>query len=81
MYKGLHYPTTCDNVPVMSRQLIESLGGAKRVADDLSTTHGAVRNWMLAGRSIPWRYRPAIARLAAERAVQLPVDFWEGVAA
>lgn len=65
----------------MSRELIEKLGGAKRVADDLNATHGAVRNWMLAGRSIPWRFRPAIARIAAERAVQLPEDFWEGVAA
>lgn len=65
----------------MSRELIEKLGGAKKVADDLRTTHGAVRNWMLSGRSIPWRYRPAIARIAAERAVQLPADFWDGVAA
>lgn len=65
----------------MSRELIEKLGGAKRVADDLNTTHGAVRNWMLSDRSIPWRYRPALARLAAERAVQLPENFWEGMAA
>lgn len=65
----------------MSSELIKKLGGAKRVADDLNTSHGAVRNWMLKGRSIPWRYRPAIARIAAERAVQLPEDFWEGVAA
>jgi hypothetical protein len=65
----------------MSKQLIEKLGGSKQVASDLNTTPGAVRNWMLAGRSIPWRFRPAIARIAADRAVQLPEDFWAGVAA
>ncbi len=65
----------------MSKQLINELGGPKAVADRLKTSHGAVRNWMLADRSIPWKYRPAIARLAAERAVQLPADFWEGLAA
>jgi DNA-binding transcriptional regulator YdaS (Cro superfamily) len=65
----------------MSRELIVALGGAKAVADRLNTTHGAVRNWMLDGRAIPWKYRPAIARIAAERAVQLPETFWEGIAA
>jgi hypothetical protein len=65
----------------MSRKLIEALGGAKKVAADLNTTHGAVRNWMLDGRSIPWRYRPAVAKIAAERGVSLPEDFWLAVAA
>ena len=65
----------------MSRELIEKLGGAKTVASDLNTTPGAVRNWMLDSRSIPWRFRPAIARIAAERAVPLPENFWEGIAA
>jgi hypothetical protein len=65
----------------MSRELIVALGGAKAVADRLNTTHGAVRNWMLDGRSIPWRYRPALARIAAERAVPLPENFWEESAA
>ena len=65
----------------MSKELIEKLGGAKAVADTLNTTHGAVRNWMLPDRSIPWRYRPALARIAAQRAVPLPENFWEGLAA
>lgn len=65
----------------MAKELIEKLGGPKQVAGDLNTTPGAVRNWMLADRSIPWRFRPAIARIAAERAVQLPENFWGGVAA
>lgn len=63
------------------RKLIEDLGGAKRVADALNCSHGAVRNWMLEGRSIPWRYRPSIAKLAAERAVSLPEGFWQVQAA
>jgi hypothetical protein len=61
----------------MSRQLIEALGGSKQVANDLDCSAGAVRNWMLEGRSIPWRFRPAIAKIAAERAVSLPEDFWQ----
>jgi hypothetical protein len=61
----------------MSRELIEALGGAKQVAADLRCSHGAVRNWMLEGRSIPWRFRPAIARIAADRGVALPENFWE----
>jgi len=61
----------------MSRQLIEALGGARQVSTDLNCSHGAVRNWMLEGRSIPWRFRPAIAKIAAERAVPLPEDFWQ----
>jgi DNA-binding transcriptional regulator YdaS (Cro superfamily) len=65
----------------MSKQLIEALGGAKQLAADLRASPGAVRNWMLGGRSIPWRYRPAIAKIAAERGVPLPEDFWQVAAA
>ena len=61
----------------MSRELIEKLGGAKQVAEDLKVSHGAVRNWQLADRSIPWKFRPTIARIAAERAIPLPEDFWD----
>jgi hypothetical protein len=61
----------------MSKQLIQDLGGAKHVAEALNTTHGAVRNWQLSNRAIPWKFRPSIAKLAAERAVQLPEDFWQ----
>ena len=65
----------------MSRELIQALGGSKAVAESLKTSRGAVRNWMLDGRSIPWKYRPALARIAADRAVPLPENFWEGIAA
>lgn len=60
----------------MSRELIDALGGAKQVAAELNVSHGAVRNWQLAGRSIPWKFRPTIARIAAERAISLPAEFW-----
>jgi hypothetical protein len=61
----------------MSRELIKALGGTKAVAADLKVSDGAVRNWMLEDRSIPWRYRPAMAKVAAERGVPLPDDFWQ----
>jgi len=57
--------------------LIDDLGGNKVVADTLNTTPGAVANWRLPNRSIPWKYRPSLAKLAAERAVSLPADFWD----
>lgn len=64
----------------MWKQLIDDLGGIKPVADALGVDKSAVGNWRLSGRNIPWKHRPAIARLAAERAVNLPANFW-GVAA
>lgn len=79
--KGLALaPTICDNA-VMVKQLISELGGVQKIAADLQVSPGAVRNWQLAGRNIPWKYRPAIARIAAERAVSLPESFWDAVAA
>lgn len=60
----------------MAKQLIHDLGGTKQVAEALGVSHGAVRNWLLDKRSIPWKHRPALARIAAERAVALPEDFW-----
>lgn len=65
----------------MAKELIQALGGSKQVAEALNLRHGAVRNWLLADRSIPWKYRPTLARIAAERAVPLPEDFWEAKAA
>ena len=64
----------------MTKQLIDQLGGIKAVADALGVDRSAVSNWRLEGRHIPWKHRPAIARMAAEKAVNLPSDFW-GVAA
>lgn len=61
----------------MDKTLIAQLGGAKAVAEALKLDRSAVGNWTLVGRRIPWKHRPAIARLAAERAVALPPAFWE----
>lgn len=60
----------------MTKQLIDQLGGIKAVAAELGVDKSAVSNWRLEGRSIPWKHRPAIARMAAVKAVNLPVDFW-----
>ena len=63
------------------KHLIDKLGGNRAVAEALNTTASAVANWRLSDRRIPWKYKPVIARMAADKAVQLPTDFWEGVAA
>ncbi|HIQ17246.1 MAG TPA: hypothetical protein EYH41_04495 [Novosphingobium capsulatum] len=59
----------------MSKELIKELGGAKAVAEALNTSPGSVANWCLAGRSIPWRWRFALAGVASSRGVALPADF------
>ena len=59
--------------------LIDNLGGNTALADLMDCTPNAVSNWRT--RGIPWRLRPAIAKLAAERGVPLPADFWEASAA
>lgn len=61
----------------MKKELIQKLGGNKAVAEALAVDRSAVGNWLLNGRDIPWRHKPAIARLAAEKAVSLPASFWE----
>jgi hypothetical protein len=60
-----------------TKQFIDSLGGIGFIADHLNVTTSAVANWRLAGRAIPWKHRPALARLAAEKAVNLPPLYWE----
>lgn len=69
-----HEVTICDKAR-MSEHLIDRLGGNKAVADALGTTINVVANWRT--REIPWKRRPAIARLASSQAVALPVDFWD----
>jgi DNA-binding transcriptional regulator YdaS (Cro superfamily) len=59
----------------MSKELIKELGGAKAVAEALNVSPGSVANWCLAGRSIPWRWRFAIADVAKARGVALPHSF------
>jgi hypothetical protein len=60
--------------------VIEALGGTKSVADALNLPINTVANWSLPGRDIPWKRRHIIARLAAERGVSLPEDYWAEVA-
>ena len=60
----------------MQRDLIDALGGIPAVAQALGVGRSAVSNWRLKGRQIPWKHRPALARMAAERAVALPDGFW-----
>jgi DNA-binding transcriptional regulator YdaS (Cro superfamily) len=61
----------------MKKELIQKLGGNKAVAEALRVDRSAVGNWLLDGRDIPWKHKPAIARLAAEKAISLPSSFWE----
>jgi hypothetical protein len=55
-------------------QLIDALGGNTALAKALNLTPNAVSNWR--NRGIPWKLRPQIARMANEKAVPLPSDFW-----
>lgn len=55
-------------------QLIDDLGGNTALAKALGLTPNAVSNWR--NRGIPWKTRPVIARMATERGVSLPEDFW-----
>ena len=55
-------------------KLIDDLGGNTALAKALDLTPNAISNWRT--RGIPWKMRPAIARLANEKAVPLPNDFW-----
>jgi hypothetical protein len=57
------------------KELIDKLGGVKAVADALQTSPGAVANWRLPARSIPWRWRFALANLAGAKGVPLPAGF------
>lgn len=59
-----------------TKQFIDSLGGIAFVAEALDVNRSAVANWRLKGRSIPWKHRPALARLAADKALDLPAGFW-----
>jgi len=54
-------------------KVIEALGGWQIVAQklDISPQH-AVHFWR---RVIPWKYRPAIKRLAQAKRIKLPRDF------
>lgn len=55
-------------------QLIDELGGTTALAKEMDVTPHAISNWRK--RGIPWKSRPAIARLASERGIELPSGFW-----
>lgn len=59
----------------MVDELIDKLGGVRTVAEAVNSTPGAVANWRLR-KTIPWRHRHVIARVAAERGIALPDSFW-----
>lgn len=59
----------------MEPHLIDKLGGVKAVADDLGLPVNVVANWKHETRSIPWKRRPALAKIAEEKGVDLPPDF------
>lgn len=65
----------------MESELIKALGGNRAVAEALGTAPNVVANWQQPNRSIPWKRRHAIARIAAERGVPLPENFWAEQAA
>lgn len=61
------------------RELIKQLGKGTAVAAWVSAASGqkldreAVYQWSING--IPWKWRPFVARMAAEKNVTLPADF------
>ncbi len=58
----------------MASELISALGGNGVVAKALGVAPNVVANWH--HLNIPWPRRQQIARLAEEKGVKLPVDFW-----
>lgn len=59
----------------MAKDFIKELGGYRAVASMLGIKPGTASNWGHATRAIPWRYRPALARIAQEKGVELPEGF------
>lgn len=66
------------------RQLIENLGKGTEVAKWLharghDVDRESVYKWATNG--VPWRWRPLVAAMAAEKGVRLPKGFFPGMAA
>jgi hypothetical protein len=59
--------------------ILDKLGGNKAIAEALSLAPNVVANWRK--RGIPWPRRHIIARIAEEKKVALPEDFWAEAAA
>jgi len=66
-------------------EFIKALGGATKIAKWLARETGsdidreAIYKW--SRNSVPWRWRPHLARLAFEQGIALPSDFSPRVAA
>jgi len=56
-------------------QIIADLGGHRVIAKKLGITEQHALHFLR--RAIPWRYRPAIKRLALAKRIKLPGDFLE----
>jgi len=70
--------TICDKRDMATDHIIDKLGGTTAVAAALGQNPNAVSNWR--AREIPWRWRPALAKIASEKGVELPPEFL-GIAA
>lgn len=53
--------------------IIERLGGYKKVAELIGQNETTVANWR--ARGVPWKWRPRIAALAKQKRVAIPADF------
>lgn len=56
-------------------QIVAALGGPAALMEPLSIKLDAARKFTL--RGIPWKYRPAVQRLAKTKKIKLPDDFLE----
>lgn len=59
------------------RAFIEALGGVKAIAKEIKRSESGVHNWAMKDRRIPYRHRPTLARMAADRAIDIPKGFWQ----
>lgn len=56
-----------------TRAIILGVGGSTFLARHLGITPQVVNNWH--ERGVPWRWRPAVAKLAQTKGVVVPDDF------
>ncbi len=57
------------------QEVVAALGGPPVIAPALSISLDAARKF--SKRGIPWRYRPAVQKLAKAKRIKLPPDFLE----
>lgn len=63
--------------PATNLDFIKALGGIDEVAATLEKTPRAVKAWALPDRGIPWKYRKQVEKLAKQKRVPIPEDFWQ----